>query len=147
MGPDRFPVPVQHFHTDRIHWRDSFPDQDTVRAREIYDTHYHHGVCGWVLQLQLFHVWCDRNVSVRRAGIYPYKERIPNSAHAAFLCIGKAFGVQYAQGIYDLRRQPGHFLYKTDHLCADADFPGIYICTRYQGSYKESKIKGLTVLP
>ena len=28
--------------------------------------------------------------------VYPYKERIPNSAHAAFLCIGKAFGVQYA---------------------------------------------------
>ena len=120
-------------------------------AADMRMTHNNFGLLVDLLSLihifQLFHVWCDRNVSVRRAGIYPYKERIPNSAHAAFLCIGKAFGVQYAQGIYDLRRQPGHFLYKTDHLCADADFPGIYICTRYQGSYKESKIKGLTVLP
>ena len=147
MGADSIPVPVQYIYPDCIHCRDSVPDKDTVRTGEVHDTHHHHGVRGGVLQLKLFHVRSDCDVPVRSPGVYPYKERVPHSAHAAFLCTCKASGIQYAQGIHYLRRQPGHFLYKTDYMRTDAYIHGIYIYTCHKSSLEEIQIgKGLMAL-
>ena len=147
MGADCILVPVQYLYPDCIYRRDSVLDKDTVRTSEVHDTHHHHGVCGGFLQLKLFHVWCDCNVPVRCPGVHPYQKRVPHGAYAAFLCTCKASGIQYAQGVHYLRRQPGHFLYKTNHMRADAYFPGIYLYTCHKSSLEEIQIsKGLMAL-